>query len=105
MKDPLTPAGIEPATFRIVAQHLNHCATAVPIRNTASVRTNAAITIITKLQSLPMMMMMMIIIIPEFVSLVFESAVLRYNPHYTDQSVSSVGKMYGLTFWRRNYFF
>jgi len=27
---PLTPAGIEPATFRIVAQHLNHCATAVP---------------------------------------------------------------------------
>jgi len=30
MKDPLTPAGIEPATFRFVAQHLNHCATAVP---------------------------------------------------------------------------
>ena len=29
MKSPLTPAGIEPATFRIVAQHLNHCATAV----------------------------------------------------------------------------
>jgi len=29
MKNPLTPAGIEPATFRIVAQHLNHCATAV----------------------------------------------------------------------------
>ena len=26
----LTPAGIEPATFRFVAQHLNHCATAVP---------------------------------------------------------------------------
>jgi len=26
----MTPAGIEPATFRIVAQHLNHCATAVP---------------------------------------------------------------------------
>ena len=24
-----TPAGIEPATFRFVAQHLNHCATAV----------------------------------------------------------------------------
>ena len=24
------PAGIEPATFRFVAQHLNHCATAVP---------------------------------------------------------------------------
>jgi len=26
----LTPAGIEPGTFRFVAQHLNHCATAVP---------------------------------------------------------------------------
>jgi len=31
MKNPLTPAGIEPATFRFVAQHLNHYATAVPI--------------------------------------------------------------------------
>jgi len=30
MENPLTPAGIEPATFRSVAQHLNHCATAVP---------------------------------------------------------------------------
>jgi len=30
MKNPLTPPGVEPATFRIVAQHLNHCATAVP---------------------------------------------------------------------------
>jgi len=29
MKTPLTPAGIEPATFRFVAQHLSHCATAV----------------------------------------------------------------------------
>ena len=26
----MTPAGIEPATFRFVAQNLNHCATAVP---------------------------------------------------------------------------
>jgi len=25
-----SPGGIEPATFRFVAQHLNHCATAVP---------------------------------------------------------------------------
>jgi len=25
----MTPAGIEPATLRFVAQHLNHCATAV----------------------------------------------------------------------------
>ena len=30
IKNPLTPAGIEPGTFRFVAQHLNHCATAVP---------------------------------------------------------------------------
>jgi len=30
MKNSLTPAGIEPATFRFVAQHLNHCVTAVP---------------------------------------------------------------------------
>jgi hypothetical protein len=30
MKNSMTPAGIEPATFRFVAQHLKHCATAVP---------------------------------------------------------------------------
>ena len=29
MKNPLTLAGIEPATYRFVAQHLNRCATAV----------------------------------------------------------------------------
>jgi len=29
MKNPLTPAGIEPAAFRFVAQHLNHSVTAV----------------------------------------------------------------------------
>jgi len=27
----IPPAGIEPATFRFVAQHLNHCITAVPL--------------------------------------------------------------------------
>ena len=26
----MTPYGTEPATFRFVAQHLNHCVTAVP---------------------------------------------------------------------------
>ena len=31
MKNPLTLAGIEPATIQFVAQHLNHCATAVPM--------------------------------------------------------------------------
>ena len=30
MRNPLTPAGIEPATFQLVAQHLNHCAIAAP---------------------------------------------------------------------------
>jgi len=30
MKNPLILSGIEPATFRFVTQHLNHCATAVP---------------------------------------------------------------------------
>ena len=32
MKNPMTPAEIEPATFRFVAQHLNHCATPGPRR-------------------------------------------------------------------------
>ena len=27
----VTPTGVEPAIFRFVVQHLNHCATAVPI--------------------------------------------------------------------------
>ena len=27
----MTPAGIEPATFRFVAKHFNHCATASPL--------------------------------------------------------------------------
>jgi len=30
MKNLMTPAGIEPATFRFVAQQINHCAIAVP---------------------------------------------------------------------------
>ena len=34
MKYPITPAGIEPATFGFVVQHFNHCATAVPFQET-----------------------------------------------------------------------
>ena len=30
LKIPMTQSGIETVTFRFVAQHLNHCATAVP---------------------------------------------------------------------------
>ena len=33
----MTPAGIEPATFRFVAQQLNHCVTAVPWPGSCSV--------------------------------------------------------------------
>ena len=30
LKIPMTPAGIESATFQFVAQHLNYCATVLP---------------------------------------------------------------------------
>jgi len=33
----MTSAGIEPATFQFVAQHLNHCATDVPRANSGYV--------------------------------------------------------------------
>jgi len=33
MKNSLTPDEIETATFRFVAQHLSHCATAVPVQH------------------------------------------------------------------------
>jgi len=33
MKNPVTPAGIEPETFEFVAQHFKHCSTAVPHRH------------------------------------------------------------------------
>jgi len=42
MKNPLTPAGIEPATFRF-----NHCATAVP-RSYSTTRVYLAISVIRK---------------------------------------------------------
>ena len=37
----MTLAGIEPATFRFVAQHLNHCATAVPIATQYEIKISA----------------------------------------------------------------
>jgi len=37
-KIPMTPSGIEPETFRFVAKHLNHWATAVPTINQALAR-------------------------------------------------------------------
>jgi len=42
MRNPLTPAGIESATFRIVAQHLNHCATAVPMMLSMNCKTGVS---------------------------------------------------------------
>ena len=44
MKNPLTPAGIEPATFLFVAQHLNHCATA-PMHCSHKTASSLAVTI------------------------------------------------------------
>jgi len=34
----MTQSGIEPATFRFVAQYLNHCATAVPINTNSDIK-------------------------------------------------------------------
>ena len=51
MKHPLTPAGIEPATFRFAAYHLSHCATAVPITQLAV--TNSLQTFRDELSVLP----------------------------------------------------
>ena len=40
MKDPLTPAGIEPTTFRFLTQNLNHCATVVHAGTVHTVNSN-----------------------------------------------------------------
>ena len=48
MKNPLTAAGIKPTTFRFVAKHLNHCATAVPsYRQVVQSNTNCLNLILT----------------------------------------------------------
>ena len=49
MKNPLTLAGIEPVIFRFLAQHLNHCATAVP---TIIVKTNKICSNISRCNSI-----------------------------------------------------
>ena len=40
MKNPLIPAGIDPGTFRFVAQHLNHCVTAVTLQKYANIKSH-----------------------------------------------------------------
>ena len=54
----MTPAGIEPATLRFVAQHLNHCAIAVPaeymqMSSSISVSVGVGITLVTSRTSYP----------------------------------------------------
>ena len=45
----MKPSGIEPATFRFVAQHLNHCATAEPsIEVSSFLYYNFSVTILSK---------------------------------------------------------
>ena len=43
-------AGIEPATFRFVAQHLNHCATAVPVPLWGRVKRKVKFTLVQALR-------------------------------------------------------
>ena len=53
-KIPMTPTGIEPATFRFVAQHNNHCATAVPIFGIGQIRWNINCHVWNRAVNIPM---------------------------------------------------
>jgi len=46
MKNPLTSAGIEAGIFRFVAQHLDHCATAVPQYSSSSSGNSSIVVVI-----------------------------------------------------------
>ena len=49
----MTPSGIEPATFRFVAQRLNHCATAVPENNSVLRKNYICLQFTSPSQSFP----------------------------------------------------
>jgi len=49
----MTPSGIEPATFRFVTQHLNHCATAVPTIGVQAIKNHTRNIYKTFIQSGP----------------------------------------------------
>ena len=51
MKNPLTRAWIEPATFRFVAQHLNHCGHAVPCLKDIDSKSRHEISIMMDIKS------------------------------------------------------
>ena len=40
----MTPSGIEPVTCRLVARHLDHCATAVPLEDGRVLKVERRIT-------------------------------------------------------------
>jgi len=46
----MTPDGIETATLRFVAQHLNHCATAVPQALVSTIYSSSCLVFFAKLR-------------------------------------------------------
>ena len=97
-KIPMTPSGIEPATFRFVAQHLEHSATAVPNIY------NIHYTWITyKLHELPSRLF--IYIKDMFGSNVDQSEGgclniwIGYESHYTEQQALFHTSLYTSTIW------